>query len=116
MLSEKCINEMAQELAHKVASAEVVIDDVVHDASILRKEAVGNTIKIFINITQAKGIITDIRLKDEAGDILISKPQEVVKTVGYALVSSFYIQIIEEEAKDPVSVFDLAKEGRPLGE
>lgn len=116
MLSEKCINDMATELLGKIASAEVVIDDKAFGANILRKEADKNLIKIFINITQKKGIITDVRLKDEVGDVLISKPQKVEKNVGYALVSSFYIQIVEEEADTPISVFELAKEGRPISE
>lgn len=116
MLSEKCINDMAQELVDKVDSAEVVIDDEVQSAGILRKEADSNLIKIFINITQNKGTISDIRLKDEAGDVLISKPQEVVMNTGYALISSFYIQLVEEEAENPVSVFELANEKGAISE
>lgn len=116
MLSEKCINGIATELVSKIDSAEVVLDGEVQPANIIKKEANKNFIKVFINITQKTGTITDIRLKDEAGDVLISKPQEVVKDTGYALVSSFYIQIVEEEAESPVSVFELAKEGRPLSE
>ena len=55
----------------------------------------------------SKGLISDIRLLDEKGRVLLSKPSERIKNVGYALVSSFYIRFVEEEIKEPMSIFEL---------
>ena len=38
---------------------------------------------------------------------MISKPQEITKTTGYGLVSSFYIQLTEREITDPMSIFEM---------
>ena len=42
--------------------------------------------------------------------MIISKPRDRVKTTGYALVSSFYIRVIEEEIDNPINIFEM-KEG-----
>lgn len=111
MLSEQLLNDVAVFIKDKVKTAEVIFDDErVEDVQIMRKYVEGNLLKINVNTTKGIGTIKDIRLKDTNGNILISKPRERVKTTGYALVSSFYIKIVEEEIEDPINIFEL-KEG-----
>ena len=102
---------MAGFIKDKIKTAEVVFDDGrTEEVQIMRKYVEGNLLKVNVNTTKGVGTIKDIRLKDANGKILISKPRDRVKTTGYALVSSFYIKIVEEEIDNPISIFEL-KEG-----
>lgn len=107
MISDYLIEQIAKETKDKIKSAEVVLDGVEQEVSILRKEVEGNLLKVYVNTSKGKGTITDIRLKDEKGNLLLSKPAERIKTSGYAIVSSFYIRFVEEEIEDPVSIFEM---------
>lgn len=110
MLSEYLINKIAEETKDKIRTAEIDIDGRTEEVAILKKEIKGNLLKVFVSSSNDKGNITDIRLLDREGHVLISKPKEMVKTVGYAIVSSFYIRFVEEELEDPVNIFELRKE------
>ncbi|MDY2918040.1 MAG: hypothetical protein SOU08_00100 [Anaerococcus sp.] len=110
MISEYLINEIMEFTKDQVKSAEAVINDKVEEVEILRKEIKGNVLKVFVNTAKGKGTITDIRLKDDKGNILLSKPFERVKTTGYAIVSSFYIRFIEKEVEDPINIFEMAND------
>lgn len=110
MLSEKLINEVALFIESKVSSAEMIIDGKKSEMEILRTETNGNMLKIFTNASRGKGEITDINIKDDKGNIIISKPDSVLKNTGYSLVASFYIRIKEIEVDDPINIFDLGKE------
>lgn len=102
---------MAVFIKDKVKTAEVVFDDErVEDVQIMRKYVEGNLLKVNVNTTKGVGTIKDIRLKDANGKTLISKPRERVKTTGYAIVSSFYVKVTEEEIEDPINIFEI-KEG-----
>lgn len=111
MLSQELLDDVAGFIKDKIKTAEVVFDDErVEEVQIMRKYVEGNLLKVNVNTTKGIGTIKDIRLKDANGKILISKPRDRVKTNGYALVSSFYIKIVEEEIDDPINIFEL-KEG-----
>lgn len=107
MISDFLLGQIALETKEKIKSAEVVLDGDLKEVPILKKEVEGNLLKVYVNTSKGKGTITDIRLKDDRGNLLLSKPCERVKTNGYAIISSFYIRFVEEEMKDPVSVFEL---------
>lgn len=107
MISDFLIGQIALETKDKIQSAEVVLDGKVKEVPILRKEVEGDLLKVYVNTASGKGTITDIRLKDDKDNLLLSKPAERIKTNGYAIISSFYIRFVEEEMKDPISVFEL---------
>lgn len=107
MISDFLIGQIALETKDKIQSAEVVLDGEVKEVPILRKEVEGNLLKVYVNTSNGRGTITDIRLKDDKDNLLLSKPAERIKTNGYAIISSFYIRFVEEEMEDPVSVFKL---------
>lgn len=67
-------------------------------------------LKVFVNTPRGEGKITDLRLYDGEGNVMVSSPQEIVKTAGYGLVSSFYMQLTEREITDPVSIFAMGGE------
>lgn len=104
-------NLMALVIAYikeRIDHAKIVIDDKEQDAEILKAEiAPGYLLKIFVNTPRGEGTITDLRLYDKEGKIMISKPQEIIKTTGYGLVSSFYIQLTEKEITDPMTIFEM---------
>lgn len=111
MLSDQLLIDIVQFIQDKITSAEVVFDDGrVEDVQIMRKFVKGNLLRVHVSTANGVGIITDIRLKDADGKILINKPRGRIKTTGYALVSSFYIKITEEEIENPLSIFEV-KEG-----
>ena len=107
MISDYLLNKIALETEAKITKAEVEIDGKLEKVQILRKDVVKNLLKVYVNTTKSKGLITDIRLLDDDGRVLLSKPCERIKNIGYALVSSFYIRFVEEEVTDPISVFEL---------
>lgn len=111
MLSDQLMVDVAQFIKEKIATAEVVFDDErVEEVQIMNKRVVGSVLQINVTTTKGIGTIKDIRLKDAKGIILLSKPRERVKTTGYALVSSFYIKITEEEIANPLNIIEI-KEG-----
>lgn len=110
MLSEKLIADVCKFVESQVYSAELVIDNEVKPMEILRTESEGNMLKIFTNASDGKGRVTDIYIRDKGGNIIISKPDSVLKFTGYSLVASFYIRVKEVEVSDPINIFDLAKE------
>lgn len=82
----------------------------------MRKEVIGNLVKVYVNTTKGQGTITDIRLKNSKGDTLVSKPGNRIKNTGYALVSSFYIKFVEDEIEDPQTIFDEMRKDNEDGE
>lgn len=116
MLAESLLSELAEYTASKIESAEIVIDEEVRDVMIIRKEVIDNLVKVYVNTASGKGVITDIRLKDEAGNTLVSKPGHRIKNIGYALVSSFYIKFIEDEITDPKTIFDEMRKDNAYGQ
>lgn len=116
MLAESLLNELAEYTASKIVSAEIVIDEEIRDVKIMRKDVIGNLVKVYVNTTSGKGTITDIRLKDDKGNTLVSKPGNRIKNIGYALVSSFYIKFIEDEITDPKTIFDEMRKDNNYGQ
>lgn len=107
MISDFLLEQIALETKDKIVRAEITIDGKTEEVQILRKDQHKNLLKVFVNTTLSKGLISDIRLLDDKGRVLLSKPSERIKNVGYALVSSFYIKFVEDEVKEPVSIFEL---------
>lgn len=110
MLSEKLIADVCKFVESQVYSAELVIDNEVKPMEILRTESEGDMLKIFTNASKGKGEITDIIIRDAENNIIIRKPDSVLKTTGYSLVAAFYIRVREVEVTDPINIFDLGKE------
>ena len=108
MLSEKILIGVAEYIKSQVATATIIIDDVEKEAEIMKVEIFDkNLLKIFVNTSGGKGVVSDLLIKDKAGDVIISKPRSVEKTTGYGLVSSFYIKIEEREIDDPINIFKM---------
>ena len=108
MLSDELINDIAEYIKDRVKIAEVVFDEKEPESvQIIRKEIADNTLKVFVNTTKGKGTITDLRLVDENGKVLISKPRGTIKTIDHSIVSTFWIRIMEEEIDDPINIFEL---------
>ena len=111
MLSNELINDIAEYIKDRVKSAEVVFEGKDPEkVEIIRKDIKDNTLKVFVNTTKGKGTIKDIRLLDENEKVIISKPRGTIKTIDHAIVSTFYIKIVEEEIDNPINIFEL-KEG-----
>lgn len=110
MLSEKLINDVVKFIERKVDKAEIKIAEETKEMEILRTETTGNMLKIFTNASQGKGEITDIIIRDAENNVIISKPDSVLKTTGYSLVAAFYIRVREVEVTDPINIFDLGEE------
>lgn len=110
MLSEKLISDVVKFIESKVAKAELVIAEETREMEVLRTETTGDMLKIFTNASKGKGEITDIIIRDAENNIIIRKPDSVLKTTGYSLVAAFYIRVREVEVTDPINIFDLGKE------
>lgn len=111
MLSNELIIDIAKYIKNRVRSAEVVFDGKKPEkVEIIRKDISANTLKVFVNTTKGKGTIKDIRLLDENDKVIISKPRGTIKTIDHAIVSTFWIKIVEEEIDNPINIFEI-KEG-----
>lgn len=109
MLSEDLKLQILEFIKSKVVKAEMVIDDVATEIQILRVDIdeERDLLKIFTNASEGKGQISDLYIKDEAGNIIISKPRSILKNSHYGLVSSFYIRIREEIIENPINIFEM---------
>lgn len=110
MLSEKFIEDITKYIESRIDSAEMIIDQKKESMEILKTEVKGNMLKVFLNASSGKGHVSDINILDEKKQILISKPDSILKTTGYGLVVAFYIRLQEVEVDDPINIFDLVKE------
>lgn len=110
MLSEKFIEDITKYIESRIDSAEMIIDQKKESMEILKTEVKGNMLKVFLNVSSGKGHVSDINILDEKKQILISKPDSILKTTGYGLVVAFYIRLQEVEVDDPINIFDLVKE------
>lgn len=110
MLSEKLISDVVKFIESKVGKAEIKIGEETREMEILRTETTGDMLKIFTNASAGKGEITDIIIKDKENNVIISKPDSVLKTTGYSLVAAFYIRVREIEVTAPINIFELGKE------
>lgn len=111
MLSEQLISDVAVYIKNRIKTAEVVFEGKKPEpAQIINKEITNDVLKVFVNTTKGKGTIEDVRLLDDKGQVLISKPRGVVKTIDHAIISTFWIRVLEEELANPVNIFEI-KEG-----
>lgn len=108
MISDYLMQRVAEYIREHIAKATIVMDGEEIDGEIMRVDVTKkHLIKVFINTPHSRGKITDVRLYDKTGALVINRPQETEKLMGYGLVSSFYIQLIEHEITDPNSVFNM---------
>lgn len=108
MISDYLMQRVVEYIRDHIAKATIVIDGEEVDGEIMRVDITKNhLLKVFINTPRSHGKITDVRVYDKTGALVINRPQETEKILGYGLVSSFYIQLIEHEITDPNSVFNM---------
>lgn len=111
MISDYLMQRVAEYIREHIAKATIVMDGEVIDGEIMRVDVTQkHLIKVFINTPRSHGKITDVRIYDKTGALVINRPQETEKILGYGLVSSFYIQVIEHEITDPNSAFKMGVE------
>lgn len=111
MISDYLMQRVAEYIREHIAKATIVMDGEEIDGEIMRVDVTQkHLIKVFINTPRSHGKITDVRIYDKTGALVINRPQETEKILGYGLVSSFYIQVIEHEITDPNSVFKMGVE------
>lgn len=107
MLSEKAKGRMLECLLSSIDSAEMLIDGETVEAPIIRAERQKDILKVFLNITQGQGQVSDIYILDADGEVVIHRPQMILKKSAYGLMSAFYIKLVEEEVEDPIKTFNL---------
>ena len=111
MISDYLMQRVAEYIREHIAKATIVMDGEEIDGEIMRVDVTKkHLIKVFINTPRSHGKISDVRIYDKTGALVINRPQETEKILGYGLVSSFYIQLIEHEITDPNSVFKMGVE------
>ncbi|WP_262123369.1 hypothetical protein [Anaerococcus sp. Marseille-Q5996] len=108
MLSEYLMKNVCQFIKDEIKTAVVVFEGKEpEEVQIIRKNLDKDTLKVLVNTTKGAGTITDIRLLDNKGNVLISKPKGKVKTIDHGIISTFWIKIVEEEILDPINIFEL---------
>lgn len=105
MLSKLLIRQVAEFVESQVVSAEAIIENKAHDIPIMKSEIDGNLLKIYTNTADVDGLITNINIKNAKGEVIISKDTKIEKNDTYYVVSSFYINVLEEEIEKPLDVF-----------
>ena len=108
MLSEYLMTNICQFIKDEIKTAVVVFEGKdPEEVQIIRKNLEKDTLKVLVNTSKGVGTITDIRLLDDKGNVLISKPKGRVKTIDHGIISTFWIKIVEEEVQNPISIFEL---------
>ena len=111
MISDYLMQRVAEYIREHITKATIIMDGEEIDGEIMRVDVTKkHLIKVFINAPRSHGKITDVRIYDKTGALVINRPQETEKILGYGLVSSFYIQVIEHEITDSNSVFKMGAE------
>lgn len=111
MISEKMMTRIATFIRDQIDHAKIVIDGEELDAEIIKVEmAPDNLIKVFVNTPRGKGMMTDLYLLDKDENVIVSKPKTIEKSVGYGLISSFYIKLIEREIENPANIFEMGRD------
>ena len=105
MLSKLLIRQVAEFVESQVVSAEAIIEEKAHDIPIMKSEIEGYLLKIYTNTADVDGLITNINLKNSKGEVIISKDTKIEKNDTYSVVSSFYINVLEEEIEKPIDIF-----------
>lgn len=106
MLSKKLIADVAQFIEGQVVKAEAIIGGEAFEIPIMKTEIDRDILKIYTNTSEQDGLITDIQIKNKAGEVIISKATSIQKDASYSVVSSFYIRITEEEVDKPLNIFE----------
>ena len=102
------MNNVCQFIKDEIKTAVVVFEGKEpEEVQIIRKNLDKDTLKVLVNTTKGAGTITDIRLLDGKGNVLISKPKGKVKTIDHGIISTFWIKVVEEEILDPINIFEL---------
>ena len=65
MLSEKLMTDVLKFIESKVTTAEMILNEEVKEVPILKTEIRGDLLKIYTNVTEGRGTITDIYIKDK---------------------------------------------------
>lgn len=108
MLSKKLIKDVAVFIEKQVATAEAIIADKKVPIPIMKSEIDGNLLKIYTNTADVGGLITNVNLLNDKGEVIISKATNIEKNDTYSVVSSFYINVLEEELEKPIDIFKVA--------
>lgn len=101
---------MRDSIAENVVRAEIVINNEVEDINILDVSKINNNIlKIYTQAAKGMGKITNIRILNKNGDVIIEKPRDIEKNKNDGLISTFMIELEEVEYSGSTSIFDLSE-------
>lgn len=110
LLTNLGIEIMRNALADNVVRAEIIINEEVEDIKILDISKIDNNIlKVFTQASKGVGHISNIRILNREGEIIIEKPRNIEKTKDHGLISTFMIELLEVENSGNVSIFDLSE-------
>ena len=101
---------MRNALADNIARAEIIINKEIEDVNILDISRIENNIlKVYTQASKGVGHITNIRLLNRNGDIVMEKPRDIDKTGDHGLISTFMVELQEVEYSGNTSIFDLSE-------
>lgn len=101
---------MRDSIVENVVRAEIVINNEVEDINILDVSKINNNIlKIYTQAAKGMGKITNIRILNKNGDVIIEKPRDIEKNKNDGLISTFMIELEEVEYSGSTSIFDLSE-------
>lgn len=108
MLTEKTYKAVAKLLESMMVKAEIVLDEKVVPISILRTEISkdGRQLKVYTRASSGDGQVTNLRILDSEGDIVLERPKLIQMHPNYGLISTFWIEIGEREVQSPISIFE----------
>lgn len=107
MIAKEFINELTEYIKNRIKKAAVMLDGKDTEVNILRIDCEGNVLKVYVNMGNGKGEITDIKLLGEDNKVIISKPRDIKKNNTFGVVCTFYVRIQEIEDIKPNTIFDI---------
>jgi len=98
VISEYGMAQIANRVSTLLAQGAYIKDGQQITVPIFRKEHSGNTIKVYLYLTdEDAGTFSEFQILDEEGNVILSKPDSIIKDASKGLLIAFEVRIQEVE-------------------
>jgi len=98
VISQYGMTQIANRVSTLLAQGAYIKDGQKVTVPVFRKEHSGNTIKVYLYLTDEDvGTFSEFQILDEEGNVILSKPDSIIKDASKGLLIAFEVRIQEVE-------------------
>ena len=98
MISQYGMTQIANRVSTLLVQGAYIKDGQQVTVPIFRKEHSGNTVKVYLYLTDEDiGTFSDFQILDEEGNVILTKPDSITKDASQGLLVAFEVSIQEVE-------------------